>query len=367
MSVIQRKDGRWICQYRIPGKKNKTQEYFGRGLEAERKARDRNQEILDSQKPIRKAHRPSPSFWDLAQAYIVAKEGSITTSTKDDLFYKLNGNILPEIGHLPTAQVTPYRIDQYVYKRLNTVRSFQNPLIPPRKIKATTVHRELSIIQAILNFAAKRQYILDNPIKGYEMPKRDDEIIQPPAHHEILAILEHSPAHLERAIVICYFTGLRPGVELFGLTFDDINWTDRTILIRSAKKGGLKKREVPLHQEFFGYLMRWKNQKRQKYIIEYKGKPISSIKKSFITAKMKAGITRRMPPYAFRHNFASILLRRGANLKTTSELLAHTRTETTTRIYQHIDMDLARDAISKLPPLGKSTPDTIHRLKRATR
>ncbi len=357
MSVLQRKDGRWICQYRIPGRKNKTQEYFGRGLEGERKARDRNQEILETTKTPPKPGRSGPLFQDLAKAYTVAKEGSISATTKDDLLYKLTGNILPEIGHLPTTQVTPYRIDQYIYKRLNTVRQFKNPLIPPRNIKATTVHRELSVIQAILNWAAKRRYIIRNPIEGYEKPKRDDEIIQPPAHHEILGILEHAPPHLERAIIICYFTGLRPGVELFGLTFDDVNWTDQTILIRSAKKGGLKKREVPLHQEFFGYLMKWQNQNKQTYIIEYQGKPVSSIKRSFITAKIKAGISRRMPPYAFRHKFASILLGKGANLKTTSELLSHTRTETTTRIYQHIDMELARDAISKLPPLGKSTPD----------
>lgn len=47
MAVKKLKDGRWIVYYRILGQKNKwKKEYFGRGLEAERKARDRHHEIL---------------------------------------------------------------------------------------------------------------------------------------------------------------------------------------------------------------------------------------------------------------------------------------------------------------------------------
>jgi len=37
MAVKELKDGRWIVYYRVPGKKSKKREYFGRGLEGQRK------------------------------------------------------------------------------------------------------------------------------------------------------------------------------------------------------------------------------------------------------------------------------------------------------------------------------------------
>jgi len=73
---------------------------------------------------------------------------------------------------------------------------------------------------------------------------------------------------------------------------------------------------------------------------------------SFDTAKKKAGIVRRLRPYDFRHAFATYALKNSADLKATSEILGHSRTDTTTRIYQHVDTDMKRDVIDRLPPLN---------------
>ena len=64
-----------------------------------------------------------------------------------------------------------------------------------------------------------------------------------------------------------------------------------------------------------------------------------------------AGITRRLRPYDFRHKFATYLLQNNADLKSTSEMLGHTRTDTTTRIYQHTSVDRHAAAIKLLPSL----------------
>ena len=48
MSVHQLKDGRWIVHFpkgTLKDKPNKTREYFGRGLDAEKKARDFNEKL----------------------------------------------------------------------------------------------------------------------------------------------------------------------------------------------------------------------------------------------------------------------------------------------------------------------------------
>jgi len=52
--------------------------------------------------------------------------------------------------------------------------------------------------------------------------------------------------------MISYYTGLRPGeVELLRMTWEQINLTEKLIIIKSAKKHGLKKREVPILDVFF--------------------------------------------------------------------------------------------------------------------
>lgn len=347
MSVHQRKDGRWFVQYR-EGEKLKR-EFFGRGLDAEKKAIERNNALnLHEYRTGNDERKLSPTFSELANAYLESRANYMQPSSLSALLYKLESVISPELGHIQVAQITHYRIDQFVAKRLKAGK------------KKTTIHRDLTDIQAILNWGVKRKFILRNPLIGYEKPKRDDEIIQPPSQDEIKSILKHSPAHLVRAINICYYTGLRPGVsELLGLKWDDVDLTAGTIFIRSAQKNGLKFRVIPLHPSFCLQLESWKKEDVELkcgFIIHYGGKRIDSLKKSYASAKKKAGVTRRLPLYSLRHAFATTLLQNNADLKATSELLGHSRPDTTMRVYQHVRPELHRDAIRHLPDISLGSP-----------
>jgi integrase len=161
--------------------------------------------------------------------------------------------------------------------------------------------------------------------------------------------------HLLRAIAIAHFVGLRPGVaELYRLKWSAIDFDARTIRVISAKKGGLAYRDVPIAAAFNEQLRAWYDADGKKdggFIIQWRKKPVATIKTSWRNAKRRAGITRRLRPYDCRHAFASAILRAGGDLKTTSRLLGHTRTETTTEIYQHIDLEMGRTAVEKLPDI----------------
>jgi integrase len=268
--------------------------------------------------------------------------------------WKMKGIILPELGEIRAMNITPKRIDAYVKNRLKMKTKKGNT------IKRTTVHRELSDIRAVLNWAVRRRYIAFNPIEKYEMPKRDDAIILYPSESEINSILQHSPERLVRAISISYYTGLRPGkCELYSMQWSHVNFKANTILVMSAKKGSkYKYRLVPVHPDFTSILWEWyeKDDSPNGYIVHYRGYPVKSLKKAFTTAKRKAGITRRLRMYDFRHCFASLLLKNNADLKSTSELLGHSRTDTTTRIYQDTDFRMHQDAVRRLPPLTIGNP-----------
>jgi integrase len=79
-----------------------------------------------------------------------------------------------------------------------------------------------------------------NPMEGFELPRRDNAVITPPTVEEAMAILKTASPHLYRAIVLSYYTGLRPGeVELLRLTWEQVNLVNGNITVISADKGGL--------------------------------------------------------------------------------------------------------------------------------
>lgn len=344
MSVYQLKDGRWVVQYRDkdnPGKYKRK--YFGRGLDGEKKARE-HEDSIGKREYIKNAEENvlSPVFTELVNAYLTARRGHIQPSTWDSMLYKFRGVILPEIGNTEVYRLTHYRMDQYVAKRL-------------LKVKRTTVHRELSDIMAVLNWAMKRELITRNPLYGYEKPARDDDIITPATPGEVKRIIENAAPHLVRALTVSYYTGLRPGLsELLRLRWEDINWDDGLILVRSAKKGGLKSRLVPMHHDFAATLQRWQKEDgdNAEYIITFKGKPVDSLKTAWIKAKRRAKIKRRIRMYDIRHAAITSMLTDGADLRSVSEIAGHSRPDTTVRIYSHATGATHRAAINRISSLG---------------
>lgn len=356
MSVHQKRDGRWFAVWIDPKTRRQRARMFGRGPEAERAARDFNSSIPSRRYEHRTPTPGSATFSDLANSYAESRVGIMEKVSLDNWLWKMRGIIFPALGHLRAMDITPARLDRYVKARLSTLKKNDRPDLGT--IKRTTVHRELSDIRAVLNWAARRRYIPFNPAAAYEMPKRDDAIILPPTINEISAIVRVAPEHLARAIVISYYTGLRPGPrELFSLNWSDVDFDSGTITVRSARKGGSRWRIVPIHRAMFPLLTSWRSadhitgDAHDAPIIHFAGQRIASIKKAYITAKRRAGIARRLPLYALRHAFATETLRGSADLKSVSALLGHTRTDTTTRIYQHINTAQTRDAVERLPAL----------------
>ncbi|SDP29287.1 tyrosine-type recombinase/integrase [Desulforhopalus singaporensis] len=351
MSVHQKKDGRWFINYpkgKNTAEPNRTREYFGRGPDAEIRAIERNNELGLGKEKVDN----SPPFTDLANSYLAAKSPMMSNASYIALKSKIDGVILPELGAHKGSQITPDKLDKYVSYRL-------------KKVKRTTVHRDLCDIRAILRWSVKRRYIASNPMDGYDFPARDDAEIRPPTVAEVQAILKHSPPHLYRAIVLSYYTGLRPGeVELMRLTWTDVDLAGGNIVITSADKGGLKTRTVPvMDKNFMALLGKWleedlnENKPMSAPIVTYKGKPIKTIKTAWRTAKKAAKITRRMRMYDLRHSFATKLLSNGADLKHVSSLLGHKSIQQTVDKYQHLSRQLTEDALKKLPTIFEPEKD----------
>ncbi len=175
-------------------------EYFGRGLSAEKAAADRDQGLREQGVIPKYTQRQSdnieaPTFIELAIEYIKVKAaGELTPSSRQALVYSLEGCILPELGDIEATRLTQARLDQYVEKRLKTPikvwtgkkdhqkqKTVTRPDGSPKLVSRSSVCRELDNIQAILNWSATKKYILNNPVRGHNKPKKDNAIIRPPS------------------------------------------------------------------------------------------------------------------------------------------------------------------------------------------
>jgi len=341
VSVHQLKDGRFFVKYSKGTNKEdpyREREYFGRGQEAEEAAIRRN---LALGLGVERAPT-GPTFADLAMAYSRAKMGGMAKDSRDDLEWKLDGVILPILGHLQASQVKPAELDKYVNARR------------VKGLKATSIHRELTTIRAIIRFAVERHLISDNPMIGFSMPKRDDSVIPPPTAAEVAAIHAAAAPHLRRAIMLGSYTAMRPGVsELLALRWEHIDLINGGIFVESAKKGGMRARIVPIAGGLRPLLEQWMAEDRKEgrpltWVVHYHGKHIGSLKTAWEAAKKRANITRRCRMYDLRHMAATSMLDAGADLKSVSEILGHASPDMTMKIYQHTSTTLRRDAISKI-------------------
>jgi len=338
MSVHQLKDGRWQVQHskgKDPDRPNATKRYFGRGPEAERAAVEFNSSLGLG---IRTLQR-SPTFTELANEYIGAKQHTIAESTLKDLLFRLPSIILPALGRLQAHEITSARLDAYVNERA-------------KRVKLTTIRRELTMVRAILRWSVRRRLISSYPAEWFSFPRADDARIQPPTAAEFDAILECASPHLQRAMLISYHTGLRPGrQELLQLTWDAVDFGGKTLMVTSADKGGLPLRMVPLNATILEHLGRWYAEDQNSgtgHLVHFRGKPIDSFDRAWKMAKERAGITRRIRPYDIRHRFTSDMLSAGADLKSVSELLGHTTTLMTTKVYQRTTSAMKKRAVDLL-------------------
>lgn len=349
MAVEQMPDGRWRVRYRKgynPDDPERTKEYFGRGPLAERQARQRDAELRLSSK----AKCLAPLFSEIANEYIRAHVAIHPEVSLKNLVWKMKGVIFPRIGHVEATKIDHKELTKYVNGRVGD------------GVKRTTIRRELSDIRAILNWAEKEKYIVESLFKNFRMPKRDDAFVMPTTDDEFEKIMQHASPHVVRAMLVAYYTGLRPGVsELFSLTWDAVDFANRTITIKSADKGGIPLREVPINKILFDKLVEWRDQDSKigaDHIIHYKGSAIrTSMKNAWRSAVRRAGITKKIRPYSIRHKTISNLAEQGHDIKTVAEIVGHSDPTTTMKIYQQTTSRMKRAAIDSLGAPPESAPE----------
>lgn len=326
--AVTNRNGRWAVYYRVvddSGKSRIKWESFGRGPQAEARAYARDAELgLLRRRPRNESY--GPSFLELSKEY--RDRRGLNENSRKQLGVRLVAHLLPAFGSLPAVRIKSADVERYVERRRAA------------GVSDATIAREITDLKAILNWSARLDppLIPFNPIANFKKPSTRTAIATPVSRAEAVRILNAALPHVQRALQLSWFLGIRPQGEVLRLTWDAVNWETGRILVLSAAKGGPPARAVPIHPDLLPRLKQWHAADRRikcKHIVHYYGRPVQSIGRAWRAAVKKAKIGRRVRPYDFRHYFVTSVLEQGGDLKAISEVVGSSPA-TVLKFYQHV-------------------------------
>ncbi len=348
MAVKQLKDGRWAVYYRGEDGKLKW-EYFGRGDVAKLKAGKRDEQI----KADRGKLRPALAITVAQLLNEYHSKHIVEDSTADSDFYRIDRVLKPALGHLYAETLTYDQLDAYVLERVRAGRSL------------LTIDREIDILRSAFSWGESRTppLVLRNPMRGYRVKgkkSRPAAKINPVSMEDFKRLIMFAPGHLLRGMLLQWYCGQRPGKETLGIRWADVDLDRGQIKIHSAHKGAIEERYVPISKDFEPVLRQWLAEDRdaceragmghqELNLVHYKMRAIGSLKRTWATTKRRAGISRKLRLYDFRHAWFTNALANGADLKSISEMGGHSDVATTLTHYQHTVLQQHRDAVEKIP------------------
>lgn len=296
--------------------------------------------------------------WNLAinnfQEYLLLEKG---LSQNTQLAYVRDIKKLQTFT-LQDHSVTPYNINRF---------SIQDFIYDFAK-KSSSAKSQARLISSLKSFfkflqvEGKRQ---DNPAELLESPKIGLYLPDVLSHEEVMTIIQSidlSKPEGERnrtMVETLYGCGLRVS-ELINLRLSDLYFYDN--FIRVTGKGN-KQRLVPISNWTIKFITLYRDSIRVHVNPKPKCEDVLFLNRRggkltremiFIIIKNMAelaGIKKKVSPHTFRHSFATVLLKNGADLRSIQQMLGH-ESITTTEIYTHLDNKQLRDTIEKYHPFS---------------
>jgi len=215
-----------------------------------------------------------------------------------------------------------------------------------RRVSAATANKHLRYLRAAFNLGVRKHWITENPTQGTDFFPEERRIKYVPPKEDIQRVIEAAEGET-RDYLVTITDGMARVSEINRLTWDDVNLTERYMVLYTRKKKGghLTPRKVPMTQRLFEVLSgrhmerdgnkpwvfwhRYRSLKTENWI---EG-PYRVRSKIMTTLCKKAGV-RYFRYHALRHFGASTLENAGVNISSIQRILGH-ENRTTTEIYLH--------------------------------
>jgi integrase len=214
-------------------------------------------------------------------------------------------------------------------------------------IADSTISRELSVLRAALNRAYKRGVLRSAPFI-MDLPKAEprDRWLR---SDEVARLLDcfRSP-HLRLFTLLALHTAARPGAVL-GLKWSQVDFEGRVIHLNPPGRlqGSKRRPSVPMTDTLYAVLREALGRARSEHVIEYHGRAIASVKKSFVRAAKAAGLSD-VTQNTLRHTAATRMAQAGVPMWEVAGMMGHSTSRMTEKVYAKHHPDYMTRAASAL-------------------
>lgn len=251
--------------------------------------------------------------------------------------------------------------------KIMDIRGFLSYLYNKKDNKTSSIHRRVCSIKAFYRYLGDNEMIEKDPAKDLKYPKRPSSIPKFLEVDHIQKLFDSTTNMTHRAILeVLYSTGARCN-ELRNINIEDINFKDRSIIIRSGK--GNKDRIVLLSERAANLLKQYLDSRREEVLVNTgkkraitadakkavflsnRGQRIANRTIQHFIAQLSKDIgVKHTTPHMLRHSFASHLVMSNTNIRVVQKLLGHASLDTT-QIYANISDDFLRKEFDNSLPL----------------
>jgi integrase len=367
-TVVQTEFGTWRVTVRRKGTKTLTKT-FKRKTDADNWATQTEADINKGE------HRPEAkgaglSFAELWKAFCADDVDGLPSQSATQQKV-MPGKVkfwLDAFGYVLLRELTPELIDDAV-EQLKQKRIISTAGNDHGQISPSTVRKYLSDLGTVFKYAVTKRFIRETPMRQvHGKPEANDErvrILTDDERIRLLAACDISQTpELPVTVRLALNTGLRKS-ELFGLTQDRVNITDRAkryqadglpfvipprhILVEITKNG--HPRLMPLNDEAADALASWMRTQPidAKALVfpsrETPRKPLD-IDRPWETALRRAEITD-FRWHDMRHCFASELIMSGASVAQVAKLTGHRDLKSLMR-YSHLSPEHSHELVARI-------------------
>ena len=208
------------------------------------------------------------------------------------------------------------------------------------------MRRTLAVGQAALNRAHREGEIaavprVDLGLAPEGEPRERILSVEEAARLMASARLEHFRLYL----MLAFGTAARPEAILQLTTFQ-VDCDARLIRLNPPGRRQTKKRRptVPMCETLLPYLRGL----RPGHVIQYKGRPLGTIRSAFRQARDRAGLSKDVSPYTLRHTVATEMRKRGVPVWEVAGFLGHSSGYKTTERYAKFGPDHLSQAVQAI-------------------
>ncbi len=227
-------------------------------------------------------------------------------------------------------------------------------------LQPTSIARRLNSLRSFWKYLRDNSYVERDPFLRISFPKRQRKLPNYLSQRECAALLaatgqqrSAAQAFRDRAVLsVLVFTGLRRA-ELLDLRVSSVDLDRATLRVEEGKGG--KSRVIPLNDQAIEAIEDWLELRPEvdhDYLFTSRTSVplgVKGLMGALKRAVKRAGLQGKdITLHTLRHTFACLMLQGGCDLFSLSQLLGHTRLDTTA-IYLHATVDGLRGAVDKHP------------------